>query len=170
MVNFSGNLCEENLTTLFARLQETEILTISSGLHICGSSYPLQWEFIFQAGWQNYLASGWHCAFLYWTKRPNVLKTSHFQALYTLLRFLPQLFQLRARDGTMRGHWQWPGSCWLQGQHHLLDPTSPPVQVELFGSFKFHREITGRGASGKAWDHIKEESGMFTCTTKLTFG
>lgn len=59
---------------------------------------------IFQPGWQNCVASGWHCAFLYWTKYPNALKTSNFQTLYSLLRFLPQVFQLSARlnhEGTL---------------------------------------------------------------------
>lgn len=86
------------------------------------------------------------------------------QTLYSLLRFLPQLFQLSTCDWTMRGHWQWPEGCWLQGQPHLLGPTSPPVHVELFGTFKYYRENTGHGASGKPWGHIYKDA------YKLTFG
>lgn len=101
---------EENLMTFFAGLQETGTLIISSGLlHICRSPYPLGMG-IYLPSWLTELpTSGWHCAFLYWTKCPNVLKTSNFQTLYTLLMFLPQLLQLRANDWTMRGHYEGKG-------------------------------------------------------------
>lgn len=57
-----------------------------------------------------------------------------------MLRFLPCFLQLRAQDQIMRGHWQWPDCCWLEGQWHQSYPTSPPVHTELFGTFTFHRE------------------------------
>lgn len=154
--------CEENLMTLFARLQEAGTLAISSGLlHICGSSYPLGMG-IYLPRWLTELFSFWLALCISTLdKMPQCSKNVQFsdtlylaQTLYFLLRFPPHLFQLSTHDWTMRGHWQWPEGCWLQGQHHLLDPTSPPVHVELFGTFKFYRGNTGHDAPGKPWGHI----------------
>lgn len=69
---------------LFARFQKTGTLTILSGvLPILGSLNTLQWEFIFRAGWLA-LAPDLDCAFLYWTKCPNVQKNVQFPDLLDL--------------------------------------------------------------------------------------
>ena len=117
------------------------------------------------ADWLQLLASIVH--FCIGLNAPMFRKMSHFQTRETLLRFLPHLLQLRAWDQIMRGHWQWPDCCWLQGQWNLPDPTSPPVHTEPFGTFTFHRENIDHGAVVNLEADIYKDSGMYTCTIKL---
>lgn len=134
--------------TLFARFQETGTLAVSSGLlPICGSSNPLKWEFIFQAGCLA-LAPGRHCAFLYWTKCPNVQKNIPLPDPLHLAQVSSSPPPVKGTRSNHEGTPAMAWCCWwLQGQRHLPNPTSPPVHAELFATFMFRRENTNYGAA-----------------------